>query len=794
MFKALEVIDLTDQKQVQLRIRSGEESQTAAPVPFADPVDQSLYQEIGWYFQDYLEDTFGDSGTRARELETSLRNLGRLMFEVVFKGNQEAQSYYSTAVDEGLASYQLIIVSPNPSFLALPWELLNDPDMGYLASRLSSVVRQVSLGPVSKCEGPLPTEQLNVLLVSPVTIGEAGNSSLAVEALDTLDSVEAQVELDYLLPSTFDALVEHLSTRTNHYHLVHFDGIIPSGSDSLLFETTEGRAEPVAATRIAAVLAEAGIPIVLLNAGRTDPPGLQSNWPAPAAGLAAGGVPLIVSLPFPLSSPARELFIQPFYRAIAQGTGVSSAVAQARQALMAEPHRHSPSGQVIFWDWIAPTVYQSQTYTPTPIAAPVPSPADSPEVAADDSARREDQLPQAGSYGLVGRNAEIRHLERLFLREPVVLLSGSTGRWQDRAGPRTCSLGCPAPGHVLEACSTLHSEVGAGVERVVHEAGTSVAGLDFADMPAQQQRRWLVEYFHNHPSLLIWDGLENAAGFPTPGTGLLDESEQSELDVFLGEVAEGGQSWVLLVSRRKEEPWLSTPYLDYALPGLDRHDALELGNKIMQQAGVFDSLQGGSAESRLGPEYFKLLESVDGHPLAMQIGLPLLKDVPASLLEKEISKGIAQLAPGDEEEARPPYLTTLMDFAFSRMSHSKPGPPPFYVPVPEAGNDGHPYSHYPGGGLPSGDGRGVGLGRLPYLVALSEGRRVHRAGDSQHLPDTSQPPLVLRTTIAPANSCIRHPALGGRVRTGLRRYCRLLHGNAIRESGLRRHGGIGRRR
>ena len=233
----------------------------------------------------------------------------------------------------------------------------------------------------------------------------------------------------------------------------------------------------------------------------------------------------------------------------------------------------------------------------------------------------------------MGRNGEIRHLERLFLREPVVLLSGSTGvgktelalglaRWLSRTGSR--------PGGVFYTTF----EVGAGVERVVHEAGTSVAGLDFADMPAQQQRRWLVEYFHNHPSLLIWDGLENAAGFPTPGTGLLDESEQSELDVFLGEVAEGGQSWVLLVSRRKEEPWLSTPYLDYALPGLDRHDALELGNKIMQQAGVFDSLQGGSAESRLGPEYFKLLESVDGHPLAMQIGLPLLKDVPASLLEK----------------------------------------------------------------------------------------------------------------------------------------------------------------
>ena len=149
----------------------------------------------------------------------------------------------------------------------------------------------------------------------------------------------------------------------------------------------------------------------------------------------------------------------------------------------------------------------------------------------------------------------------------------------------------------------------------------------------------------------------------------MEESELSELDTFLKEVAEGGKSWVLLVSRRKEETWLTTPHLDYQLPGLGRHDALELGNKILQQTGVFDSLQGGSAESRLGPDYFRLLELLEGHCLAMQIGLPLLKEVPASLLEKEINKGITQLAPGDGEEARPPYLTALMDFSFSRMSH-----------------------------------------------------------------------------------------------------------------------------
>ena len=136
----------------------------------------------------------------------------------------------------------------------------------------------------------------------------------------------------------------------------------------------------------------------------------------------------------------------------------------------------------------------------------------------------------------------MRRLERMFQHNPVVLLAGNTGigktelalglaRWLRDTGVR--------PGGVFYT----DFRIGAGLERVVHEVGTEVAGLDFADMNAQQQRRWLVQYLQEHPCLLVWDSLENVAGFPDPTSGLLDESEQTDLYSFLSEVADGGKSW-----------------------------------------------------------------------------------------------------------------------------------------------------------------------------------------------------------------------------------------------------------
>ncbi len=705
--RELEVVHLAQRGEVQLCLRREGEHHSAPPVPFPIPWEDQDYrsrnQETTWYLRDYLDNPFGDSRDRAAKVESNLRNLGRRLFEAVFWGSDAAQGYYTTAVADGLGGYRLIIVSLDPAFLALPWELLNEPAVGYLASRLLSVVRRPAREPLPQFTGPLPTEQLNVLLVSPwpepnrpeitaapetpsgsLVMGTTSTNAspapevttwphhLALETLSVLDSLDVPVALDVLRPATISALADRLASRPDHYHLVHFDGVTCLEPGMLVFEGEDGGFDPASASRVGELMARANVPLALLYSGDGGPLAFQASWAAAPAGLVSGGLPLAVSAPFPLTSDAGKVLLQHLYQALAEGTDVPSAVSRARTALMNDPHRPTPAGKTVFWDWLGPTVHQSQTYTPAAIVEEQPA-ASGPNTPSwqqqqPEPERPPDPIPQAGPYGLVGRWAELRRLEQVFGRNPVCLMWGDTGvgkselalglaRWLRNTGAR--------PGGVFYTSF----DVGAGLEKVVHETGSAILGLAFADMPFQQERAWLLDYLREHPSLLILDSVESAAGFPKQDSGTLDQAEQSELGAFLGEIAETGQSWVLLISRRDAEPWLTMPYQAFELKGLAHRDALELGNQMLDTIGVFKSIQGQSPDSRLGPDYLELLDSLEGHPLAMQIGLTLLKDAPASLVLKEAGAITSRLASNDGEEGRPRYLTGLMDYSFSRMSH-----------------------------------------------------------------------------------------------------------------------------
>ena len=270
------------------------------------------------------------------------------------------------------------------------------------------------------------------------------------------------------------------------------------------------------------------------------------------------------------------------------------------------------------------------------------------------------QLPRGGPYGLIGRRREILELARELEENQVVALHGSVGvgksevalglaAWQEKNGSRP------------DGVFYTNFDVGAGLDKALHEVGTALAGLEFGDLSASYRRSWLLEYLREHETLLVWDSVENLAGFPATGSGLLEEGELAELNEFLALLAgDGGKTRVLLVSRRDAEPWLSIRHGRYALGGLWGQDRVEFATRLLEECGV--------DAARLGQEFSELLELLEGHPLGMEIVIPQLKEMPASVLLTELARDLEAHQPGAGEEGRPPYLTVVMDQAFGRMS------------------------------------------------------------------------------------------------------------------------------
>lgn len=648
MADTLEILDLPETGQVQLSFihkEGTEESgrrESAPAVSFPFPLTDAELLEMAWFFTEFAHDPFGESRSRAEAVESGLRDLGRLMMETLFRSSTEATGILERIASEQASAFQLSVVSPRPEFLSLPWELLNRPDTGYLVSRITGIARH----PAAFDDLPLIDDlsqadsHFNVLLLCPENAG-----GIATEALAAMESLAVDVSLDCLRPPSIEALEEHLAEQVGHYHLIHLDGV-EIGDEGRTLKYIG----PVA--RVAEAIAKSRTPVVLTTCSSLG------YFHIVAETMSGAGIPELVVTPAPLAGAGRQLFADAFYAGIANGAGAAAAVASARRSLMEHPHRPSNAGPMVSWDWITPLVYQSARYTTVAIKPEEPEPA-VPGMLPATPEPPPRQLPRGGPYGLIGRRREILEIEHSLEENQVVLLSGSVG-----TGKSEVALGIAAwlekSGGRPNGVFHTNFDVGAGLDKALHEVGTALAGLEFGDLSSASRRNWLLDYLRERQTLLIWDGVENLAGFPNTGTGLLDDSELSDLNEFLSELsAEGGNSQVLLISRRESEAWLSTPHGSYLLEGLVGQDRMEFATRLIEECGI--------DPARLGPGFIELLELVEGHPLAMEVAIPLLKDIPASVLVSELRKEIESRQPGPGEEGRPTYLTAVLDHAFGRM-------------------------------------------------------------------------------------------------------------------------------
>jgi tetratricopeptide (TPR) repeat protein len=203
----------------------------------------------------------------------------------------------------------------------------------------------------------------------------------------------------------------------------------------------------------------------------------------------------------------------------------------------------------------------------------------------------------------------------------------------------------------------LSFEHGATLSSVINQVGREIWDDKFFQYQAEQQQIAVLQQLKTESYLLIWDNFEPIAGFPSGNEALLSQSERESLKSFLKDLR-GGRSWVLITSRR-EEPWLNCGYSLLNLQGLREEDVEELAAKILQMAGV--------DRKNLPAEYLELLKLLGGHPLSLRVVLPHLKtQTPLQLIEA-LRQGLETLS-GTEEEGRDKSLIVSLDYSFAKLS------------------------------------------------------------------------------------------------------------------------------
>jgi tetratricopeptide (TPR) repeat protein len=677
------VVDLGDGQATVLSWPENGVPEMVCQAPLAWRLDGAALEDLRWYLEDYLQAPFGVWEDKGPAVQAKLAGWGDLVFESVF-GPGPARDVYHRARDKGLG---VVFRSAEPGLLALPWELMRD-GAGQVALGAGGISRSV---PVADGAGTLEVAggRLRVLMVisRPAGVADVGYQMVARPLLERLKAVRGEVDLTVLRPPAFDALTDALTAaaaRGEPFHVVHFDGhgampgrvggreamMTGPGEGVLAFEKPGGGSEHVGASKVAAVLTEGRVPVVVLNACQSGAVGKDLEASV-ATALLRAGCAAVVAMAYSVYAVAAAEFMAAFYESLFAGLTVGQAVIAGRRRLFAHDGRPSPRGDMPLADWLVPVHYlrkevsfpQARTARP-PGAPSLDAALDQIRAAESEPDAAADPLAAVGGL-FVGRDDLFYQLDTLARIQHVAVLSGpgGTGKtelakgfarwWRDTGGVDDPQL---VFWHSFEPGIASF-----GLDGVITGIGLTVFGPDFARLDPDQRLAQIKRLLAQVRALLVWDNFETVREMPDPASATppLGEAGCAQLREFLAWARDHSRSAVIITSRAPEG-WLGQ-IRRITVGGLNRAEAA-------QYAGHLLAPYPAAQRRRERRSFGELIEWLGGHPLATRLTLPRLDTTePADLLAG--LRGTTPLVAG--EGAGPDRLSSLgacITYSFAHLA------------------------------------------------------------------------------------------------------------------------------
>jgi tetratricopeptide (TPR) repeat protein len=402
------------------------------PFPLRLPIPSGMLDELRWYLESYPQHSALPDLPRAERLARRLPDLGGLLLEAV-ADNHQGLLLWCQFKEQSRCPRTFTIESTDREVLRLPWELLCDPD-GHLAEQ-GVAFRRLLAAPERQASAPGKDAVLRVLMVVARPVAErrpfeederapfidprAATRSLldAVEALD-----DPRVAIECLYPASLAELRRRLEDHRSPIHVVHFDGHGYSGDrDSLCFEDADGRLELVSGEVLGKVLADARVPLAILDACRSADTDVPDPLTSVAPALVTAGVGTVIAMPYRVRVDATRRFLRGFYGALLECGDPLGAVTHARFPMPAGSMNEAPSDPGhLLQEWFVPVVYQGADASPLAWKLRPAGPGF--------EAERPRSIGFPSGFQVVGREREVWGLEHLLREHRIVVLHGLRGQ------------------------------------------------------------------------------------------------------------------------------------------------------------------------------------------------------------------------------------------------------------------------------------------------------------------------------------------------------------------------------